>query len=189
MPWSGETPDDNESIGVDMHLNGKVEMSAASGPLDPMALRRVCGLFVTGVTVVTSSNGGEPVGLTVNSFTSVSLEPPLVLFCLHRLSNVGEAIRATGYFTVNILAESQHDISRVFATRGAPRFDAVRHTAGSNGTPVLTDALAHVCCRLVEEFDGGDHVIVLGQVTEVGILRDGESPLTFFRGSLGSLAA
>jgi flavin reductase (DIM6/NTAB) family NADH-FMN oxidoreductase RutF len=154
-----------------------------------VALRRVCGLFVTGVTVVTSSDGEEPVGLTVNSFTSVSLDPPLVLFCLHRQSRVRRAIAATGYFTVNILAEAQHDISRLFATRGAPRFDAVSYTAGSNGTPVLTDALAHVCCRLVEELDGGDHVIVLGQATQVGILRDDESPLTFFRGSLRSLAA
>jgi flavin reductase (DIM6/NTAB) family NADH-FMN oxidoreductase RutF len=160
-----------------------------AGSVDPMTLRRVCGLFVTGVTVVTSSDGNEPVGLTVNSFTSVSLDPPLVLFCLHRESTVRRAIQASGHFTVNILADGQHDISRVFATRGAPRFDAVRHTAGSNGTPVLSDALAHVCCRLVDELDGGDHVIVLGQATQVGILRDGDSPLTFFRGSIRSLAA
>jgi flavin reductase (DIM6/NTAB) family NADH-FMN oxidoreductase RutF len=157
--------------------------------VDATQLRSVCGHFVTGVTIVTSVDGQEPVGLTVNSFTSVSLDPPLILFCLHRASSVRRAILATKCFTVNILAEAQHDLSRRFATRGVSRFSAVPYSTGSNGAPVLQDALAHVSCRLIEELQGGDHVIVLGEVTDVGIIDESAAPLTFFRGSHRRLAA
>ncbi len=172
-----------------MHSYASNETPAALARVDGTQLRSVCGHFVTGVTIVTSIDGQEPAGLTVNSFTSVSLDPPLVLFCLHRASTMRRAISVTKCFTVNILSEAQHDLSRLFATRGVRRFSAVRYSAGPNGAPVLLDALAHVSCRLIKESDGGDHVIVLGEVTDVGILDECASPLTFFRGSHRRLAA
>lgn len=166
-----------------MEALAQTETSPFPGRVDPTQLRSICSLFVTGITIVTSLSGDEPVGLTVNSFTSVSLEPPLVLFCLRRESGIRKAVRDTGHFTVNILAEDQQDTSSIFASRDASRFDAVECTAGRNGTPVLIDALAHLGCRVVNEIDAGDHVIILGEVTEVGVLRGSEAPLTFFRGA------
>lgn len=172
-----------------MEVLAQKDPAVEPGTVDSAALRKICSLFVTGITVVTSRSATAPVGITVNSFTSVSLEPPLVLFCLRRESGMRAAVRDTGFFAVNILTEDQQQISRTFASRDESRFDAVDCTADRNGMPVLVDALAHLGCRLEREIDAGDHLLILGEVTEVGVLRGDEPPLTFFRGAHRRLRA
>jgi 3-hydroxy-9,10-secoandrosta-1,3,5(10)-triene-9,17-dione monooxygenase reductase component len=149
--------------------------------IDPQALRAVCSHFITGVTVVTTRVDDGPVGITINSFTSVSLEPPLVLFCIHEQSGLRQVLQDVGVFAVNILAEDQDQVSRFFATTGRDRFTDVRTRIGPSGAPILTDALAYLDCRLVKEMEGGDHAIVLGEVVDADVQRAEDSPLTFFR--------
>ncbi|WP_207782586.1 flavin reductase family protein [Phytoactinopolyspora limicola] len=171
------------------------EVAGATGPdrheaapvVDPRALRQVCGLFVTGVTVITSGMGETADGTTVNSFTSVSLDPPLVLFCLHRESRLRPVIHRTGAFAVNFLSGPQERLARAFAARDTAAIDEVRTHPSGTGVPVLSDALAFLSCQLVDEVEGGDHVIFLGDVLELGVLRQNREPLIFFRGALGSL--
>lgn len=148
--------------------------------LDTRAFRGVCGLFVTGVTVITSQAGGEPVGVTVNSFASVSLDPPLVLFCIHHMSRVWPVIEQTESFAVNILAEDQAEVCRAFATKTHPHFSTVKSRYGATGVPILDDALGYLECTLHRVIDGGDHLIVIGRVVDFGAQRE-DGPLTFFR--------
>ncbi len=166
-------------------------MSASSmheiWPVEPASLRRVCGLFVTGVTVITTGAAGRLEGTTVNSFTSVSLEPPLVLFCLHKESRLLPRLRESRCFVVNFLASWQEPVARAFARRDTASFDDVGYTPSVVGAPVLSDALAFLACRTTEEFEGGDHIIVLGEVVELGVPRGPREPLVFFAGSFGSL--
>ncbi|MEV7779641.1 flavin reductase family protein [Kitasatospora sp. NPDC088351] len=150
--------------------------------MDGRVLREVCGRYPTGVAVITCevAGGEEPVGLTVNSFTSVSLDPALVLFCVHRDSRVLSVVEKVGAFAVNILAADQADLCRAFARRDTADFGGLRHGPGVTGSPVLADALAFLDCRLHAMFPGGDHVIVVGRVVHLGLLRE-DQPLTFFR--------
>jgi 3-hydroxy-9,10-secoandrosta-1,3,5(10)-triene-9,17-dione monooxygenase reductase component len=145
-------------------------------------LRRILGQFVTGVTVVTARDPAGPVGITANSFTSVSLDPPLVLFCVGWNSSSGRRIQRAGAFSVNILGREQERVSRQFAATAGNRFASVATTPGATGAPILDDALAYLECRIAEVLEGGDHAIVVGRVIEADTLRDGE-PLAFFRGS------
>jgi 3-hydroxy-9,10-secoandrosta-1,3,5(10)-triene-9,17-dione monooxygenase reductase component len=155
--------------------------------IDPLEFRSVLGHFATGVTVVTGQAGDQPVGLAANAFTSVSLDPPLVLVCPARISETWPLIRASGAFAVNFLAEHQEELSRRFGARGIDRFaDAGWHTR-TTGSPVLPDALAYVDCLIEAEHEAGDHQIVVGRVVELGRLAEGR-PLIFWRGSYGRLA-
>ncbi|OZM83064.1 flavin reductase [Pseudonocardia sp. MH-G8] len=148
--------------------------------LDSYGLRRIFGLFATGVTVITSiGSDGNWIGKTVNSFTSVSLAPPRVLFCVHQDSPMLHVLRERRVFAVNILEEGQEGVSRAFASRNGPRFGATECSTGDTGVPILNEALGFLECHVVAEHDGGDHAIVIGQVARVGRLR-GERPLTFF---------
>jgi 3-hydroxy-9,10-secoandrosta-1,3,5(10)-triene-9,17-dione monooxygenase reductase component len=156
-------------------------------PIEPRTLRQVCGMFVTGVTVITTGAPGQGTGTTVNSFTSVSLEPPLVLFCLHNRSRLHETLRASGGFAVNFLAGWQEPLARAFAGRNTADFADVPHHYTSVGVPVLSDALAFLSCRITNRFDGGDHAIILGEVAELGMPCRGQEPLIFFRGLFGAL--
>jgi 3-hydroxy-9,10-secoandrosta-1,3,5(10)-triene-9,17-dione monooxygenase reductase component len=156
-------------------------------PIDGANLRRVCGLFVTGVTVITTGVGDRATGTTVNSFTSVSLEPPLVLFCLHENSRLHDTLRETGSFAVNFLASRQEGLARKFAGRQTAAFDDVACQPSALGVPVLSDALAFLACPIVDRFPGGDHAIILGRVEELGIPRQRQEPLIFFGGALGAL--
>lgn len=151
-------------------------------PVDARALREVCGRYPTGVAVITcrGAAGEEPVGVTVNSFTSLSLDPALVLFCVHEDSRALAAVEAADAFAVNILASDQAGLCRAFARRGTADFADLPHGPGATGSPVLGDALAFLDCRLHTMFPGGDHVIVVGEVVDLGLLRE-EQPLTFFR--------
>lgn len=150
-------------------------------PIDGEALREVCGRFVTGVVVITFQGADrEPTGLTVNSFTSVSLTPALVLFCVHRDSRALTAVEEAGAFAVNILAADQKKLCRAFAARDTARFAGLAHRSGATGTPLIADSLGYLDCRVHAIVPGGDHAIVLGEVVDLGLLRE-EPPLAFFR--------
>jgi 3-hydroxy-9,10-secoandrosta-1,3,5(10)-triene-9,17-dione monooxygenase reductase component len=157
---------------------------SASGGIGEALLRQVLGRFATGVVVVTGSDGAVPVGLSVNSFTSVSLDPPLVSFCADRRSASWAVIRRSGAFCVNVLAEDQEAVSRLFATRGAEKFDGVGWSPAPSGAPRLHGVLAWLDCGIEAVHDGGDHEICLGRVDELGIESD-DGPLVFYRGGYG----
>jgi 3-hydroxy-9,10-secoandrosta-1,3,5(10)-triene-9,17-dione monooxygenase reductase component len=155
---------------------------------DEASFRTVLGHFATGVTIITAMDGNEPVGISANSFTSVSLDPPLVLFCAAKDSTTWPRIKAAGKFTVNVLNEHQEDVSRVFATKGADRFSRIGWRESSAGSPVLHNSLAYIDCEIEDEHDAGDHVIVVGRVLELGVLSE-DGPLLFFRGGYGRIAS
>ena len=160
--------------------------SAAGGNPDAAALRRVLGSFVTGVTVVTTSAAdGVPHGFTANSFTSVSLDPPLVLVCIGHAVEGLEVYRKCREFAVNILADSQQAISETFATEHPDRFCGVRWHKGSRGSPILEDCVASLECAPVQRIEAGDHMILIGRV--VACEHSDGRPLVFCRGSYLSL--
>ena len=142
------------------------------------------GHFATGVTVVTCVSAGRPLGLSVNSFTSVSLDPALIGFCVTRLSSTWPLAREVGAFCVNILAEDQESLSRTFATPGHDRFMGVGWKPSPSGAPVLADVLAWVDCPIEAEHEAGDHLIVVGRVQDLDIVHEGR-PLVFYRGGYG----
>jgi 3-hydroxy-9,10-secoandrosta-1,3,5(10)-triene-9,17-dione monooxygenase reductase component len=154
--------------------------------VDPAHYRTVLGHFASGVTVITAHGADGPVGMAANSFSSVSLDPPLVLFCAAHSSSTWPKIQATGAFCVNILAEDQEDVCRLFATKDVDRFAQIGWHKGPSGSPVLDGVLAHIDCTTVAEHDAGDHAIVVGRVIELEVHHEG-GPLTFFRGGYGRL--
>lgn len=153
-------------------------------PVDAGGFRHVLGHYPTGVAVVTASAPG-PVGMAVNSFTSVSLQPPLVSFCAALTSSTWPQIRPGGRFAVNILGEGQHDLSRQFSRRRADRFEGVSWSPSAAGSPLLAGALAWLDCEIEAEHPAGDHLIVVGLVRDMGC-GDGR-PVVFWRGGYGAL--
>jgi 3-hydroxy-9,10-secoandrosta-1,3,5(10)-triene-9,17-dione monooxygenase reductase component len=151
---------------------------------DSATYRTVLGHFATGVTVVTADDSEGPVGMACNSFTSVSLDPPLVLFCAAKNSTTWPRIQNAHHFAVNVLGEDDEALCRVFATKDADRFEGVTHHRGVTGAPILADALAYIDCETEAEHDAGDHVIVVGRVVELGYASEGK-PLLFYRGGYG----
>lgn len=152
------------------------------GGVEPRMLRDAMGCFATGVTVITTSDAdGTPLGFTANSFTSVSLEPPLVLFCVKRESPSVEALRMRGAFAVNVLHIGQQAISAKFASRVEDRFAATEWELWDYQVPIILDAIANFECSIREIVDGGDHVIVLGLVKRVRY-DPPRDPLLFFQG-------
>lgn len=150
------------------------------------ALRHCLGRFATGITVVTTQAAtGEPVGLTVNSFNSVSLNPPLILWSLAKRSNWLETFNAAPHFAVNILAADQEALSQRFASARGPGFADLTWSAGQTGSPILPGCLATLECRTVQQIDGGDHVIYLAAVEHFST-HDGD-PLLFFAGRYATL--
>jgi flavin reductase (DIM6/NTAB) family NADH-FMN oxidoreductase RutF len=162
-------------------------VSDSSGPpIDESRFRQVLGHFPTGVTVVAAKSDDEPpVGLAVGSFFSISLDPPLVGFCPGKSSSSWPKIEATGHFCVNILAEDQEDVARVFAGKGEDKFESVGWKPAGTGSPVIRDVLAWIDCAIEDVHDAGDHYIVTGRVHELKVEREGH-PLVFFRGGYGS---
>ncbi|GER85968.1 hypothetical protein KDW_01300 [Dictyobacter vulcani] len=133
--------------------------------------RQVMGRFATGVTVVTTNSNGVLAGLTVNSFCSVSLNPPLVLICIDKNSNTLPLLRESKIFAVNMLTKAQEEWSRGFATNSPERFEHFCHAPHytvATGAPIITDVLAFIDARIVAEYPGGDHVIFIGQVEAMG---------------------
>ena len=154
--------------------------------LDPQHFRQVLGHFATGVAVITAVDGGEPVGFTCQSFSSLSLDPPLVSVAPQRTSTTWPRIRRAGRFCANILVEGQEELGLRFARSGTDKFAGVPWTTSPSGCPVLEDALAWVDCEVLQELDGGDHLLVLGKVLDLAVLSDAP-PLLFFRGGFASL--
>lgn len=148
--------------------------------IDQAEFRRVMGHFASGVTVVTVCREGTCHGITVSSFCSLSLEPPLVLICIDRRYSSHEKIQQSEVFAINILAEDGEWLSRHFASREADKFAKVGYRTGESGAPLLNDALASIECRLVEQLPGGDHTIFVGEVLAMAA-QDNKRPLLYFR--------
>jgi 3-hydroxy-9,10-secoandrosta-1,3,5(10)-triene-9,17-dione monooxygenase reductase component len=151
---------------------------------DSATYRTVLGHFATGVSIVTATDDEGPVGMACNSFTSVSLDPPLVLFCAAKSSTTWPRIHNAGHFAVNVLTEDDEQVCRTFAAKDVDRFVGVNHHRGATGAPILSDALAYIDCSTEAEHDAGDHVIVVGRVVELGYATEGK-PLLFYRGGYG----
>jgi flavin reductase len=147
--------------------------------------RSTVGSFATGVTVVTTRGEEHAYGMTANAFSSVSLDPPLVLVCVIHPSEGAEHIQRNACFAVNILHAEQEPISRYFASRDRPRgrdaFREVSHRLGVSGSPIIDGAVGYLDCRLDATHEAGDHLIFIGEVLEVGFNPDGE-PLLFHGG-------
>ena len=157
------------------------------GPRDA-ALRRTLGCFVTGVTVVTArGSDGAPCGFTANSFTSVSLDPPLVLVCVGDAVQGLETFRQCERFAINILSESQHEISRAFADGSPNPFSGTRWRNEPYGPPILEDGLAWLECTAERRIEAGDHMILVGRVIALG--SSDNHPLVYYRGAYSSLAS
>lgn len=149
--------------------------------IDPRALRDAFGAFPTGVTVVTTRDAeGRPIGFTANSFTSVSLDPPMLLVCLARTSRNFATMTGTHRFAVNVLSENQKDVSNTFARPVEDRFAAVSWSDAPSGAPVFDDVAAWFDCALDSVLEAGDHVILLGRITAFG--NSGRNGLGYARG-------
>jgi flavin reductase (DIM6/NTAB) family NADH-FMN oxidoreductase RutF len=157
----------------------------APRPVDRLGFRAALGRFVTGVTVVTALDAaGKPVGLTVNSFNSVSLDPPLVLWSIDRRGSFFDAFAQAPRFAVNVLGVAQKELARRFAGNPAGRFDGVACEPGLAGIPLIADCIAWFECSTRQRVDGGDHLILVGLVE-----RFAQGPgqeLLYFAGTYGA---
>ncbi|MRX49811.1 flavin reductase [Paracoccus sp. S-4012] len=149
--------------------------------------REALGRFATGVTVVTVAGPGGPVGMTVNSFTSVSLEPPLLLWCPARASSRHAAFLAASHWAVHVLGSDQIDLCLRF-TKGGAGFEGLPPLVNDDGVPILPAAAARFDCRLHAMHAGGDHSILVGEVRNVTIAGPADLPLVFAAGRFGELA-
>jgi 3-hydroxy-9,10-secoandrosta-1,3,5(10)-triene-9,17-dione monooxygenase reductase component len=159
-------------------LDGAVDV------IDPHLMREVLGHFASGVTVVTAVDDDEPIGFTCQSFSSLSLDPPLVVFAPARTSRTWPRLRELGRFCVNVLAEDQDGLSAAFARSGEDKFAGVPWRPSRHGSPVLEGVVAWIDCALWAEYDGGDHTIVAARVLDLGA-DPGRRPLLFHRGGYG----
>ena len=161
--------------------------SVPASEVDARQLCQACSRFATGVCVATVIDvAGAPHGMTVNSFTSVSLDPPLILFCIDHRSKILEHFRLAQHFAINVLAESQKNVSQHFARSGFDRFDGVEWHRGETGVPLLPGVLATIECRLEQAVRAGDHDILIGRVLHT---RQQEGrPLLFYGSSYRELA-
>lgn len=150
--------------------------------VDARRFREVLGRFCTGVTVVTAVDGGRPVGFACQAFAALSLDPPMVLFCPARTSTTWQAIQRAGRFCVNVLGGHQQELSQRFGGRDPDKFAGVSWSPSPAGAPILDGVLTWVDADVATVYDGGDHHIVLGRVTDLGCLNGGDPPLLFYRG-------
>ncbi len=157
---------------------------------DANGFRQAMCLRAAGVTVVTTRDRhGEPQGLTATAVCSVSLAPPMILVCIDRTAECYEAFQEAEAFAVNLLRHDQEALSQRFARKESRKFEGISHRTGITGSPILTDVLAHVECRIQARYPGGDHTIVLGEVVGSGVtpFDEVESPLLHFRGAYARL--
>lgn len=152
--------------------------------------RDALGLFPTGIAVVTTvDSAGQPAGVTVNSFTSVSLDPPLILVSLARTSRSLDTFNAASHFAVSLLRHDQRQASSAFASTTGDRFGQIRHRAGLGGCPVVEPHLVAFECEVHARHDGGDHVLLLGKVIGLHVATDvPPEPLLYFRGQYRELS-
>lgn len=160
--------------------------SASAARADARSFRDAIGRFATGVAFVTAAPDGKPAGLIVNSFTSVSLEPPLIAFCPSRTSLTWSRMRRSGRFGVNVLGRWHERFAARATPAGADRFAGLDWEPGRGGVPLLTDALASFECQIVAEHPSGDHSIVVAQVEHLRTAPI-EDPLVFFAGAFGAV--
>lgn len=157
--------------------------------IDPARFRSVLGHYPTGVCVVTGqADGGRAAGLVVGSFTSVSLDPPLVGFFVGNWSISWPLIRKSERFCVNVLGADQLELAHRFSAPADDKFAGVSHSTSRHGLPVLDGAVAAIECRVEDEREAGDHVMVLGRIIALDILRTAD-PLLYFRGQYGTFTA
>ena len=155
--------------------------------LDSLQFRRALGSFLTGVTIITTcDHRGELVGNTANSFNSVSLDPPLILWSLGRHAHSMRVYLSCEYFAVNVLREGQEELSARFARQSINKWEAIDYEIGRTGCPILPSALAIFECKIAHTYVGGDHVIFVGEVLHADYDPAGR-PLAFFRGGYAKL--
>lgn len=164
-------------------LDPAAELASGNSDIDPRDFRNALGAYATGVTVITACVNGNLAGLTCNSFASVSLNPPLVLWSLVSFSPSISIFRSASHFSVNVLGQVQCDLASRFATPAEDKFAGVNWMPGLGGAPILPEAVATFQCRAVDRYYGGDHVIFLGAV-EAYAYNQSES-LLFSRGKFG----
>jgi 3-hydroxy-9,10-secoandrosta-1,3,5(10)-triene-9,17-dione monooxygenase reductase component len=160
-------------------------MPQSSSAPDLREFRNALGQFCTGVVIATGCMDGEPAGFAAQSFSSVSLDPPLILLCPAKTSSSWPRLRRAGSFCINILAADQKPVCDVFARSGIDKFAALPWRPGVTGSPILEDVLGYVECDLHAEHDAGDHTIVVGLVRDFRIIDPEGLPLLFFRGAYG----
>jgi flavin reductase (DIM6/NTAB) family NADH-FMN oxidoreductase RutF len=154
--------------------------------IDQDSFRAVLGRFASGVTVITAlDEAGNDQGMTVSAFCSLSLDPPLILFCVDREASMYESLGETTGFIVNILSESQEPLARRFSGPDPNRFDGIGYERGLTGAAILDDVLGYLECRRIEFHSGGDHRVYVGEV-EVAQSREGR-PLLYYRGGYAQL--
>jgi 3-hydroxy-9,10-secoandrosta-1,3,5(10)-triene-9,17-dione monooxygenase reductase component len=154
--------------------------------IPPERFRAVLGHFCSGITIVTAVDATGPTGMTAQSFAALSLDPPLILVCPGKTSASWPRIEAVGSFCVNVLGEDQEELCRGFAVSGADKFAGVGYQAAPHtGAPLLNGALAWVDCRLDAIYEGGDHIIAVGRVLDLGVHNEAGKPLLFYRGGYG----
>lgn len=155
--------------------------------IDPKQFRNALGSFPTGVTVVTTlDKDGNKVGMTANSFNSVSLEPMLVLWSIAKSANAFDAFNNAKHFAIHILNEEQQGVSNQFAQKGIDRFDGIQYRSGHGDVPVLVDYTTVFECDIEHQYDGGDHVILVGRVQKFD--HKDKAPLVFHAGRYTELA-
>jgi flavin reductase (DIM6/NTAB) family NADH-FMN oxidoreductase RutF len=160
------------------------ELASDRSPIDPRDFRSALGTFATGVTIITAAGpNGKPYGLTCNSFASVSLNPPLVLWSLGMFSQGLTVFQNASHFTVNVLGVSQQALANKFAKSAEDKFAGVEWTPGLGNAPILAGSVANFQCRAADRYYGGDHVIFLGAVEAYAYNRN--EPLLFARGGYG----
>ena len=167
-------------LGIDRSASPALETACSD------VFRRVCGRFATGITVVSVLDcNGRPHGITVNSFASVSLDPPLVMVSLSLRNSALEHFLESAHFGINVLADDQEHHSRRFAKHGEDRFEGVNWQGAESGAPLIDGALAHLECARERWFEAGDHAVLIGQVLRAGC-REGR-PLLYFQSGYASL--
>jgi flavin reductase (DIM6/NTAB) family NADH-FMN oxidoreductase RutF len=164
------------------------ELASDHSPIDPRDFRDALGSYATGVTIITAAGAdNKPYGLTCNSFTSVSLNPPLVLWSLVLYSSSLSIFQNATHFAVNVLGASQRELANKFAKSSDDKFTGVDWRPGLGNAPLLTESIANFQCRSVNRYYGGDHVIFLGAVEAYWYTH--KEPLLFARGGYGKFAA
>jgi 3-hydroxy-9,10-secoandrosta-1,3,5(10)-triene-9,17-dione monooxygenase reductase component len=153
----------------------------------PDQFRRVLGHFCSGVTIVSTMDGGRPVGFACQAFAALSLDPPLVLFCPATTSSTWQRIAATGFFCANVLADHQREICRTFGRSGPDKFARVAWSPAPSGAPVIDGVLTWADCRVEAVHAAGDHHVVIGRVTALGECA-AAGPLLFYRGRYAGVA-
>ncbi len=155
--------------------------------IDGRELRNAMGLFATGVTVITTKDAtGKPFGLTANAFSSLSLDPPMLLICVDKGVDCYPCFEESKVFAVNFLSTAQEELSTRFATKGIEKFAGLSYSLGELGVALLEGALAHFECTVAHAYEGGDHTIYVGEIQQL-VTAPGD-PLLFYQGKYRSLA-